>query len=202
MCAKEDQKAFESIDVHRYFNTNNLWIRLRALKELMEKNRGFVPLPTIFNGKTVNPTDPKSAKVIQLETAMGSAIECFKGSIAVCVSKDRFAPVKKCSDLLLLRSDAYVVDEQSVLTLHSSLHGKAPVISLDDEFYKMVPQIEAATRAGTPSLIHCSKLTVKGNVYFSRGNVFKGEVTVINTDPNKEAKTLPDGVYENVTVNL
>jgi UDP-N-acetylglucosamine pyrophosphorylase len=202
MCAKEDKEAFESIELHRYFNTNNLWVRLNALKDLMNKNQGFVPLPTIFNGKTVNPTDPKSAKVVQLETAMGSAIECFQGSIAVCVSKERFAPVKKCSDLLLLRSDAYTVDENFVLTLDRRCDGRAPIINLEDEYYKMVPQIEEATKNGTPSLLRCTKLTVNGNVHFSRGNIFIGEVTIINPDPTKQPKTLPDGTYENITYTI
>lgn len=49
----------------------------------------------------VNPS--YTPQVWQLETAMGAAIECFSGAAAVCVSRDRFAPVKKCSDLLLLR---------------------------------------------------------------------------------------------------
>ena len=74
----------------------------------MEEKGGFVPLPTILNGKTVDPQDAASTPVLQLETAMGAAIECFGGAIAVCVDRSRFAPVKKCSDLLLLRSDAYV----------------------------------------------------------------------------------------------
>jgi hypothetical protein len=47
--------------------------------------------------------------VFQLETAMGAAIECFPGASAVVVPRTRFVPVKKCNDLLLLRSDAYVL---------------------------------------------------------------------------------------------
>lgn len=55
--------------------------------------------------------------MLQLETAMGAAIECFKGAGAVAVPRTRFAPVKKCNDLMLLRSDAYVVNEHFNIVL-------------------------------------------------------------------------------------
>ena len=54
-CAKEDEGAFQNIEKHQFFNTNNLWIRLDYLKELMDSKGGFVPLPTLLNGKTVDP---------------------------------------------------------------------------------------------------------------------------------------------------
>lgn len=60
---------------------------------------------------------PPRPQVFQLETAMGAAIECFKGAGAVAVPRYRFAPVKKCNDLLLLRSDAYVVNEHYNIVL-------------------------------------------------------------------------------------
>jgi hypothetical protein len=97
----------QDITKHRYFNTNNLWVKLDALKELIDTNHGAVPLPLIKNGKTVDPRDASSPKVWQLETAMGAAIECFKGASAVVVPRERFAPVKTCNDLLAVRSDAY-----------------------------------------------------------------------------------------------
>jgi UTP--glucose-1-phosphate uridylyltransferase len=57
----------------------------------------------------VNPRDSDSAPVFQLETAMGSAIECFESAGAIVVPRTRFAPVKTCNDLFVLRSDAYKV---------------------------------------------------------------------------------------------
>ncbi len=64
-------------------------------------------LPLIKNKKTVNPRDSSSPPVFQLETAMGSAIECFDDSGAVVVPRERFAPVKTTNDLFSLRSDAF-----------------------------------------------------------------------------------------------
>jgi hypothetical protein len=97
---------------------------------------------------------------------MGAAIECFPGAIAVCVPRSRFAPVKKCSDLLLLRSDAYEVDEKAVLVLSRqvAVPGVAPIVALDDKKYKMVQHLEAAIKGGYPSLKKCRKLTIKGEV--------------------------------------
>jgi phosphoglucomutase len=199
-CADEDEKAFQDVNRHKYFNTNNLWVRLDKLKELMDAKGGFVPLPTIINNKTVDPQNGDSTKVIQLETAMGAAIECFAGAKAVCVDRSRFAPVKKCSDLLLLRSDAYLVNSENVLVLNPACNGVAPLVDLDSKKYKLVQNLEAATLGGYPSLVGCRKVSVKGDVYFTSGNVFKGEVSINNT--SDEPKVLPAGVLDNTSADL
>lgn len=54
-CAKEDEGEFQNVQKHQFFNTNNLWVRLDYLKALMDAKGGFVPLPTLLNGKTVDP---------------------------------------------------------------------------------------------------------------------------------------------------
>lgn len=56
-------------------------------------------------------------QVFQLETAMGSAIECFDSAGAVVVPRSRFAPVKTCNDLFVLRSDAYAVSPEFTVEL-------------------------------------------------------------------------------------
>lgn len=94
---------------HKYFNTNNLWVNLPSLKAALDESKGVLQLPLIKNKKTVNPRDSDTPAVFQLETAMGSAIECFKDAGAVVVPRDRFAPVKTCNDLFALRSDVYEV---------------------------------------------------------------------------------------------
>jgi len=81
-CAPEDEEAFQDVQKHMYFNTNNLWLRLDKLKEAIAKNKGFLPLPMIKNAKTIDPKDASSTPVVQLETAMGAAIECFPGASA------------------------------------------------------------------------------------------------------------------------
>ena len=103
----EDLDAFQDITRHRFFNTNTLWIDLRALADVLAARDGVLGLPMIVNRKTVDPSDPGSTPVIQLETAMGAAIDVFEGARAVRVPRERFAPVKTTDDLLALRSDAY-----------------------------------------------------------------------------------------------
>ena len=190
MCADEDENDFADITKHKFFNTNNLWIRLDNLKEIVDKFGGFIPLPMIKNNKTVDPKDDSSQNVIQLETAMGAAIEMFEGASAIVVPRTRFAPVKKCNDLLLLRSDAYLI-ENHMPVLNPACGGVAPVIDLDSKLYKLVGALEEATADGVPSLVRCKKLKVKGPVRMSKKTKFVGDVSVINK--SSEAKFVPTG---------
>eukprot|EP00602_Paraphysomonas_sp_CaronLab_P005290 CAMPEP_0185017350 /NCGR_PEP_ID=MMETSP1103-20130426/305_1 /TAXON_ID=36769 /ORGANISM="Paraphysomonas bandaiensis, Strain Caron Lab Isolate" /LENGTH=1067 /DNA_ID=CAMNT_0027546715 /DNA_START=48 /DNA_END=3251 /DNA_ORIENTATION=+ len=198
-CSKEDEAQFQSVDVHRFFNTNNLWVRLDLLKSLMDSRGGFVPLPTILNSKTVDPQLDTSPKVWQLETAMGAAIECFPGAGAVCVPRSRFAPVKKCSDLFLLRSDAYVINRDNVLVLSDGCNGVAPIVDLDSKKFKLVQNLEAAVD-GYPSLVGCKKVKVTGEVWMTSRSVFRGTVEISNSA--SEPRVLPGGVLENTSIDL
>ena len=191
MCADEDEAAFQDITKHRYFNTNNLWIRLDKLKEIIIANGGFIPLPMIKNKKTVDPKDDTSQKVLQLETAMGAAIECFKGATAIVVDRTRFAPVKKCNDLLLLRSDAYVIENNKPVLNPNCVDGKAPTMALDSKKYKLVGSLEEATKGGIPSLVKCTKLKITGPVLMTSKTKFVGDVNITNN--SNVAKRVPTG---------
>jgi UTP--glucose-1-phosphate uridylyltransferase len=94
---------FQDIDRFCYFNTNNLWVDLFALKQIMARNE--LNLPIIQNKKTIS-----GVKIIQIETAMGAALQSFKKPGLIEVPRSRFAPVKKLSDLAALQSDAYVMN--------------------------------------------------------------------------------------------
>jgi UDP-N-acetylglucosamine pyrophosphorylase len=199
MCAPEDEAAFQDITKHRFFNTNNLWIRIDKLQEIVDKFGGFIPLPMIMNNKTVDPKDDSSQKVVQLETAMGAAIECFDGASAVVVPRTRFAPVKKCDDLLLLRSDAYIITEDFRPVLNPACGGVAPIISLDSKKYKLVGALEEATSEGVPSLVDCKRLTVKGVIRMGRSTRFVGAVSI--TNKSDESKYV-SGTIENADLDV
>jgi UTP--glucose-1-phosphate uridylyltransferase len=179
-CPARDMDAFQDIGRHRYFNTNNLWLRLPALHALLTASRGVVGLPMIRNRKTVDPRDAQSTPVYQLETAMGAAIELFDRAGAVRVPRSRFAPVKTCDDLLAVRSDAYVLtaDDQVTLNPARRLPGP-PVVSLDPRYYKLIDDLEARFPYGPPSLVDCERLTVRGDVRFGRGGVCRGVVEIV-----------------------
>lgn len=177
-CPDEDMDSFQDITRHRFFNTNNLWLRLDRLAEALEANGGLIPLPVIKNKKTVDPRDKKSPTVFQLETAMGAAIECFSDAGAVVVPRTRFAPVKTTADLLALRSDAYVITEDGRAELAPERKGIPPEIVLDQDHFKLVDQLDAALEKGVPSLIGCRRLQVKGAVKFSPDEKFDGDVVL------------------------
>jgi UDP-N-acetylglucosamine pyrophosphorylase len=197
-CPKEDEDAFQDCTKYAYFNTNNLWVDLVKLKAAFEKHNGALPLPVMLNDKTIDPRNKSSTKVIQLETAMGAAISCFEGAIAIHIPRTRFAPVKKCDDLLALRSDAYVITEDFRLELAPAREGNPPLVKLDD-MYKFVDAMDTMIPNGVPSLIDCSKLTMKGPLEFEAGVVLKGAITI---EGGKEGKlVVKAGTYENTTIS-
>merc|ERR1740138_908026 len=176
-CPDEDEKEFQNVGKYKYFNTNNLWVDLEALKASFEANNGTLPLPVMKNSKTVDPRDKKSTKVLQLETAMGAAISCFPGATAIVIPRSRFAPVKTTNDLLALRSDAYRLTEDFRIELDPAMKGVPPNIKLDG-MYKFVDAMDKLIPNGVPSLIGCSKLVIEGEVTFDASVVIKGEVTI------------------------
>lgn len=179
-CPPEDESTFQDITLHRFFNTNNLWINLPALKKVMDARNNILGLSMICNKKTVDPRDKTSTPVFQLETAMGSAIAVFEGAGALRIPKNRFAPIKKTNDLLDVRSDNYIMtDDFQVQTNPARKLGRA-YIDLDPEFYQFVDDFEARFPDGPPSMVGCERLVVQGDIRFEKGVVLKGCVEMKN----------------------
>ena len=197
-CPKEEEGVFQDIERHRFFNTNNLWIRLDRVREELDRNGGSFPLPLITNAKTVVPRNPASPKVLQLESAMGAAIECFDGSSALVVPRSRFAPVKSTGDLLALRSDAYQVTPDARLELVAARQGQPPLIDLDPVPYKVVSDFETYFPGGSPSLVNCDAVKVSGRVRFEPGVVLEGRVEFRNEQP--QVMGVPPGTYRNTRI--
>ena len=174
----EDLSALQDIGRHRYVNTNNLWVDLRALAEVLRSREGVLGLPLIVNRKTVDPGDKSTPEVFQLETAMGAAIGVFDGARPVSVSRRRFSPVKTTEDLLALRSDAYVLADDGRVELAPERDGAPPVVDLDDEHFKLLRDFDARFPSGAPSLVECERIAVEGDVTFGRDVVVRGAVTV------------------------
>ncbi len=177
-CPDADIASFQDIDTHRFFNTNNLWIKLEDLRDALDTNNGFLPLAVIRNQKNVDPRDKNSPKVVQLETAMGAAISCFKNAGAVEVPRSRFAPVKTTADLFTLRSDAYVLTDDYRLELAPERNGIPPVVKLNPDHYKLVDQLEAAIQNGVPSLINCESVEVTAPHVFDASSPIEGAVKI------------------------
>jgi UTP--glucose-1-phosphate uridylyltransferase len=187
---EEDMDAFQDVRRHRFFNTNNLWIDLRALADVLGRGGGVLRLPMIVNRKTVDPSDPSSAKVIQLETAMGAAIGVFEGARALRVPRRRFAPVKTTNDLLVVRSDAYLITADARVELAPERGERPPIVDLDARFYKLLRDFEQRFPVGPPSLVACECLTVVGDVVFGRWVVVRGAVKIEHA--GSEPLRIPD----------
>ncbi|AXT85909.1 UTP--glucose-1-phosphate uridylyltransferase [Aeromicrobium sp. A1-2] len=175
--AAEDADAAADPERHRFFHTNNLWFDLAVVKETLAARGGILGLPLIRNDKTVDPTDPTSTKVVQIESAMGAAVEVFDGATAIEVDRSRFLPVKTTNDLLLLRSDVYGVGAD--FRLRSQVDA-VPLVDLDRRFFTTIADFDARLPE-VPSMVDAHSLTVKGDWRFGRDVAVRGDVTLEDT---------------------
>ena len=169
------KEALADLDRHRFCSTNNLWFDLAAMKQALDVRGGILGLPLIRNVKTVDPSDSSSPEVIQVETAMGAAIEVFDGSVLIEVGRDRFVPVKTTNDLLVLRSDVYDIGADFVL---DQVSAELPYIDLDGEHYKLVGDFDRHFPEGAPSLARATSLRIEGDVTFGKGVQVVGDVAI------------------------
>lgn len=191
---KEHVEDFKLIKKFKYFNTNNLWINLRAIKRLVEQNA--IELEIIPNQKLIT-RGKDEISVIQLETAVGAAIRHFEGAHGVVVPRLRFLPVKTCLDLLLVKSDLFHL-EHGALKLDPVREGYAnPLIKLGLDFKKVknfqhhIPHM--------PKILELDHLTITGNVNIGRNVTLKGTVIIVCSDGQRI--DVPNGsILENVVV--
>ncbi|WP_134772927.1 UTP--glucose-1-phosphate uridylyltransferase [Ornithinimicrobium flavum] len=174
--APEEMVHFMDADRHPYVNTNNLWFDLARLREMLQEQGGVLQLPLIRNAKTVDPRDKASTPVVQIETAMGGAVELFEDAVSIGVTRERFVPVKTTNELLLLRSDVYAVDEETAQL--SRTVDPAPVIDLAKDVYGMIGDFDQRFPHGAPSLVQARRLTVEGDWTFGRDVTVQGSVTL------------------------
>ena len=182
---QEEMDYFTDEHRHPYFHTNNLWFDLEQLDAVLKERDGVMGLPLIRNEKTVDPSDKTSPKVYQIESAMGAAIEVFEGATAIVVGRDRFLPVKATSDLLLIRSDLYELDQRQALVQQVP---SVPAVTLASEPYKLIGDFEARFPHGIPSLKEATSLDVQGDWTFGQDVTVIGDA-VLGT----EGGQVPDG---------
>ena len=188
---EQDLAFFQDVTRHRFFNTNTLWVSLPGLAEVLAARDNVLGLPMIVNRKTVDPGDPSTPSVYQLETAMGAAVSVFEGAQALRVQRDRFVPVKTTNDLLVLRSDCYEVTDDARVVLSPRRQGRAPYVDLDPAHFKLLADFEARFPAGPPSLLECDRFAVEGDVVFGARVVARGDVLV--RAPEGEPLRIEDG---------
>ena len=158
---------FKSVQKFKIFNTNNLWIKLENIRQLVEM--GGLDMEIIVNGKHLD----NGLDVIQLETAVGSAMKDFDGAIGINVPRSRFLPVKKTSDLLLVMSNLYSLSNGSLIMNPKRAFPTVPLVKLGDTHFSKVRDYLARFGA-IPDLLELDHLTVSGDVTFGKGVTLKG----------------------------
>ena len=164
---EEYKEEFCSQSKFKVFNTNNIWINLRHLRKKLEA--GPLDLNVIVNRKVVS-----GKKVIQLETAIGSALECFSGAVGLTVSRDRFMPVKTTNDLLLVQSDLFVLRKGKLIRNPERKQKELPKVELGSGFTKLEDYQDRIPFP--PCMLDLDSLKVKGDVRFGKGVLLRGNV--------------------------
>ncbi|KAJ3693935.1 hypothetical protein LUZ60_009415 [Juncus effusus] len=182
---------FKSIEKFKIFNTNNLWLNLKAIKRLVENDE--LKMEIIPNPKEVD-----GVKVLQLETAYGAAVKFFDNAIGVNVPRSRFLPVKATSDFLLVQSDLYTVEDGFVIRNHARVNPVNPSIILGPEFKKVGDFLHRFK--SIPSIVGLESLNVSGDVSFGSGVVLKGNVS-INAKDGAKLEILDETIIENKEIN-
>ncbi|XP_065199927.1 UTP--glucose-1-phosphate uridylyltransferase isoform X1 [Planococcus citri] len=189
---KEHIEDFKSVKYFKYFNTNNIWINLSAMKKKVDE--GLIDLEVMVNPKTTL----NNINVIQLETAVGAAMKSFNGSLGINVPRSRFLPVKKTQDLLLVMSNLYVLKNAFLTMSPQRAFPTTPVVKLGDHFSKIKDFFKRFKKI--PDIIELDHLTVSGDVTFGKGVSLRGTVIVIAN--HGERIDIPDGaVLENKIVS-
>lgn len=189
------KSEFTSTRKFKIFNTNSVWINLRALKSIVSQDDFLLDI--IQNKKTVNGED-----VIQLEVAMGAAIKFFKKNCGVIVPRSRFLPVKTCSDLLLIESN-FLDEHNGFLTMNPNRTSKQdPIIKLLGKNFSKISEYEDSFES-IPDIVELDILTVVGDVKFGKNVVLRGIVIIVA--PEGSTIRIPDGsIIDNkvITGNL
>lgn len=186
---EEHVEEFASARKFKIFNTNNIWVNLVHLKKCLEQ--GPLDLDVIVNEKEVG-----GKTVVQLETAIGSALNQFSGAVGLVVGRDRFLPVKKTSDLLMAQSDLFIFERgRPVRNPARNLHD-LPEICLGGSFEFLD---DYQTRIPVPpSMLELEKLNMDGDVRLESEVTLKGVVSIRG---NKKRITVPRGsILDNVTL--
>ena len=201
----------------RLFNTNNLWVNLRAIQRLCASgtlNSDVIVKQTsgvgggfglggdaaAANGHRYTGSGSANIvrKMLHLETAAGAAIKCFENSLGLKVPRSRFRPVKTTADLLAVQSSLYSVKHGSLVLNSLREVPSVPIIKLGPEFKSVDGYMERFPR-GVPDIVGLEHLTVSGNVYFGAGVVLKGTVVIVCNEGSRI--DIPDNaVLDNVVV--
>jgi UTP--glucose-1-phosphate uridylyltransferase len=140
-------------------------------------NEGDLKLPLIRNRKNI-----AGKTVIQLETAMGSAIGSFPGARGLRVGRDRFFPTKKTSDLFVLQSDACILDTMARIRKNPSRADGLPLrpnVFFSSNFVDSPDHLLSRFEdSSSISLVNAHSFEVFGSAFFGRDITINGRVEI------------------------
>jgi UTP--glucose-1-phosphate uridylyltransferase len=185
-------EEFKSIKKFKIFNTNNLWVNLKAIARVLEEG-SLDDIDIIINPKT-----EKGRAILQLEIAAGAAIQYFKNGRGVNVPRSRFLPVKSTSDLFIVQSNLYSLAHGELVMNPQRAFPTVPLVKLGDNFKKVSDYMSRLR--GIPDVLELDQLTVSGDVTFGSGVVLKGTVIIVANHGSRI--DIPDGaILENKVVS-
>jgi len=162
---------FKSIKKFKIFNTNNIWVSVDAVDKMV--NHKFCDkMDVIVNNKNYN-----GDTIVQFETAIGSAIQCFpNSSMGINVPRSRFLPVKSTCDLFCVQSNLYSINEDFEL-ISKRINPGLPVVKFGTEFKKVDDYKKRFVNI--PNVLELDHLTVSGDVFFGKNVILKGTVIIV-----------------------
>lgn len=169
---KDHLDDFKSVKTFKFFNTNNLWIKLDAIQRVIDQ--GSLNMEVIVNHKSLE----NNLNVIQLETAVGAAMKCFNNGFGINVPRSRFLPVKKTSDLMLVMSNLYHLKSGSLIMSPQRMFPTTPHVKLGDNHFSKVRDF-LSRFANIPDILELDHLTVSGDVTFGKNVSLRGTVIII-----------------------
>lgn len=185
-------EEFKSIKKFKIFNTNNLWVNLKAIDRVMKAN-ALDDIDIILNPKV-----EKGKAILQLEIAAGAAIQYFKNGRGVNVPRSRFLPVKSTSDLFVVQSNLYSLEHGELVMNPLRAFPTVPLVKLGDNFKKVSDYMSRLK--GIPDVIELDQLTVSGDVTFGAGVVLRGTIIIVANHGSRI--DIPEGsILENKVVS-
>ncbi|KER29847.1 hypothetical protein T265_03640 [Opisthorchis viverrini] len=186
---------FTSVRKFKFFNTNNLWVNLKAMSKLLDEDR--ISMELIVNPKILG----NSLPIVQLEEAAGAAIHNFDNPRGITVPRTRFLPVKLTSDLLLAMSNLYDLEKGRLIPSPKRNFPTLPLVKLGKHF-SQIKDFRERLRT-IPDVIELDHLTVSGDVHFGKNVKLKGTVIIIARE-NERIDIPPKAELENkiITGNL
>ena len=197
---------FTDMKVFNLFNTNNLWVKLRATQRLVQT--GAIQSEVIEQRCTLS----DGTKALQLETVAGAAIRFFEKAFGMKVPRTRFLPVKTTSDLFLIQSNLFTARHGSLTVSPRRQFPSVPIVKLGSRFKNLADyraRVYGQAHHGTgqlgfdgdtfPDLIELDHLTVSGDVTFGKNVTLKGAVIIVAED-GRRIDIAEGSVLENAVI--